>query len=62
MNPCPSCCDERSLGHYVRPRLFNWITILLLTGWIALVALTAESVGETPRPASASALVDQLIQ
>jgi hypothetical protein len=65
MNPCPcfeTGCVDRSAGHYVRPRLFNWITILLLTGWIGLVAITAESVGEAPKPTSASALVDSLIQ
>lgn len=28
-------------GYHPRPRLFNWITILLLAGWVVLVALIA---------------------
>lgn len=28
----------RFMGCYERPKLFNWITILLLTGWMVIVA------------------------
>lgn len=30
-------------GNYGRPRLFNWITILLVTAWVVLVGIVAES-------------------
>ena len=30
-------------GNYARPRLFNWITILLITAWVALVGVIAET-------------------
>lgn len=37
---CP--CDEIQPGPGPgRPQLFNWITILLLTGWVVLVTLIA---------------------
>lgn len=48
MYHCP--CDEKPMTGLLRarPKLFNWITILLLTGWVLLVALVAEL--STPVP------------
>lgn len=31
----------RLASGYTRPRLFNWITILLVTAWVALVGILA---------------------
>ena len=30
-------------GNYTRPKLFNWITILLITAWVILVGIVAET-------------------
>lgn len=29
--------------NFTRPKLFNWITILLVTAWVVLVGIVAES-------------------
>ena len=29
----------------LRPSLFNWITVLLVTGWVVIVAIAAELAG-----------------
>lgn len=63
MNMCP-CCEETTtpgFGSYLsRPRLFNWITILLITGWVLLVAIVAES--NHPDPAAGSENVQAFIE
>lgn len=46
MNTCP-CSEERPMigleGHFARPRLFNWITILLVTAWVVVVGIVAQT-------------------
>ncbi|HKI75240.1 MAG TPA: hypothetical protein VJ998_11365 [Pseudomonadales bacterium] len=46
MNMCP-CPEEKPLigvpGQYARPRLFNWITILLVTAWVVVVGIVAQT-------------------
>lgn len=46
MNRC-SCCEDKTMigvgGNYTRPRLFNWITIVLVTAWVVLVGIVAET-------------------
>ncbi len=45
-------CKERSdagRGLPLRPRLFNWMTVALLTVWVLLVALIAENSGRVDR-------------
>lgn len=65
MNMCP-CCEEKTrlgLGSYLgRPRLFNWITILLLTGWVMLVAIVAETNPADPaaQPGNSRAFIESL--
>lgn len=47
MNTCPACDQHKTMigleGHYTRPRLFNWITILLVTAWVVVVGVVAET-------------------
>lgn len=38
-------------GNFTRPKLFNWITILLVTAWVVLVGIVAES-SQTRVPAA----------
>jgi len=65
MNMCP-CYEERTmpgLGSYLgRPRLFNWITILLLTAWVILVAIVAETnpADQAAQPADSQAFIESL--
>lgn len=43
-----------------RPQLFNWITVLLLTGWVLLVALIA--LGTNPDAFDHTANADRFIR
>ena len=31
-----------------RPRLFNWVTVLLITGWVLVVAVVIETTENRP--------------
>lgn len=57
MNACPTCDNHNAKigleGHYTRPRLFNWITILLVTAWVLVVGIVAET-AQTPEPGAAA--------
>ena len=57
MSAC-NCCDQPMLEpldigknerpqqiSWLRPNLFNWVTVLLVTGWVAIVAVAAELSG-----------------
>ncbi len=53
----PQCCDplchrndsndNSNRGYYKRPQLFNWITVILLVGWVGIVTVIAESTNGT---------------
>lgn len=54
MSACCPCghrtCDAETLPEtlskpQVRPGLFNWLTVLLLTGWIGIVTFALETAG-----------------
>lgn len=42
---CPSCDVFDRSPKSARPRFFNWMTILLVTAWVVLVAVIAEVSG-----------------
>ncbi len=48
-NCCPHARDAKSLpeihSNQVRPNLFNWLTVLLLTGWVGIVTVALETAG-----------------
>ncbi|MCB1693775.1 MAG: hypothetical protein KDI19_13490 [Pseudomonadales bacterium] len=57
MSTCQLCDERPSTPLSVAPRsvrsrppLFNWITILLVSGWVLLVAAVAEYSADAPRP------------
>ena len=50
-----SCCDDS-----LKPRLFNWVTMLLVTGWVLVVTVV---VGITEhQPAAADVPVHVFIE
>lgn len=38
-------CGEQQAQFQVKTRLFNWVSAILLTGWVLIVAVAAESAG-----------------
>lgn len=59
MNPC-ACCDETEVVPLVRPRLFNWITIVLVTLWVGIVAVIAENTTPQSQTVSVERFVETL--
>lgn len=50
------CCP------HTRTRLFNWITILLVTSWVGLVTLVAEYSMPIADTTEAAAFVEELVR
>ena len=42
MSACHYCHHPASQTIATRPQLFNWVTALLLTGWVGIVSLAFE--------------------
>ena len=44
---CQYCPDSQEIRETGRPRatLFNWVTALLVAGWVGIVAVAAELAG-----------------
>ena len=45
-NCCPRTRDAERLPEiHPRTTLFNWVTVLLLTGWVGIVTIAMETAG-----------------
>lgn len=48
-------------GDTTRPRLFNWMTVVLVSGWVLLVSVLAETTQPVAHAATVDEFVSQLI-
>jgi len=50
-------------GEFARPKLFNWVTVMLLTAWLLTVLVVVESTESQPRhqPESVQTFLEELL-
>ena len=50
MDQCPGCPEQRAVprSSVPRSRFFNWITVTLVTLWVVVIAVVAESSRDVP--------------
>lgn len=69
MSAC-SCCpqeasklpEQNTLARYRQIRLFNWVTVLLLSGWVGIVAVASHLTGTPPAETSAAPALEAFLR